>query len=326
LLLLALLACKRGGKSGSDGYWNGGCVSPGAEGVILLGGDESTRIDVATGAVQTRKKEYRQRFGCRPDGSIVESGTGSVILGSSKSGRVVKVTPFDDMARWDQVTVVEADGAQKVIDVSADKVPEIGSGSAHLLEVEPVGVIDGERGVFAAAYAPMTATQYQATHRDFALYSLDLPSGQLSLWGKVFASKDRVHQNFALRHAIARDGRVALGVFGTESDFESVELRPDGSFGFRHRHTGAREPQYAALSADGAFAAVGLALPGGGSSQVDILDLRAGRLSMRWPPQPLKGNVCLLYFLDDGTLVVASSARMAARISTDGRELWRSKG
>ena len=189
-----------------------------------------------------------------------------------------------------------------------------------------VGILGESAAVFSAAYEPTVATRTSVTRRPFAFYAFDLASGAPTRWGSVFTSDQLVHQHWAKRYAIARDGSVALGVFGWEDHVVSAGLTKQGSVSFRYTHSGVREPSRAAVSLDGQLSAVGLTLKGGNRSYVDIVDMASGQLKARWPAQPLKGRVSFLQFLKDRTLIVASSGHEAARISPEGKLVWKSSG
>ncbi|MEZ4225718.1 MAG: hypothetical protein R3B13_32500 [Polyangiaceae bacterium] len=320
-MLLALLACKRSG--GRTSYWTSACVPQGSEAVLVTGGDESAELDLANGSVRQRKAEYRKAIGCRADGSVVESGIFSTVMGSTTAGVVaLHWSDPNSELNWDRL-VVDAPGTEpRSFELQASLFADIGSGHPAALTVKPAGLLHEDSAVVVAGYEPRTVAGRDATPTPFAFYSLDLSSGKASRWGAVFPSADIVHHHFARQYAIARDGSVALGVFGTENKLLAAGLTRDGSVGFRFPLDGAWEVQAAAVAQDGSRAAVGLTLSGGNSSHVDLIDMKSGALVKRWPASPTPGRVHFLHFLKNGDLVLITSARLAARLSPSGEVRW----
>ena len=323
LIAIALLACKRGGSQ--KRYWTSGCIPPGNEGEVVLGGDETVRLDLASGQVKSRKVEYKSDLGCFPNGSVVEAGRDPETMGSTRTGRVVSfwTDPHESSNRWDKLIIRQQSGSRLEVELKTDHFPDIGPPAPRFLDVHPVGIVGESSAVVAASYVPTQASRSSVTSRPFALYAFDVTSGASTRWSAVFPSDNTVHQHWAKRYAIARDGSAALGVFGWEHHIVSAGLTKEGTVSFRHAHEDVRDAERAAVSMDGTRAAVGLTLKDGASSYVDLLDMTNGQRVLRWPSTPLDGRVAFLRFLQDGSLIAATSRRTVARISPQGKAVWK---
>jgi hypothetical protein len=317
---VALLACKKK-PAGEGSYWTSGCIPRSREDLVLFGGDELVRLDLSSGALGERTAGHHDELGCFPDGTFREV-KGARVVGSTSRAEVVTFRVFDDLTHWDRASVNERGGGVRNLDMEARLFPEIGSGAPSVLDVRAVGLVEDDTLVVAAAYEPTTVSGRSATPRSLGFFRIALASGAASVWSPPLASNEVVHPHYAKRYAIARNGSFLLGVFGTENDLKSVGFRATAEETFRVPIEGAWEIERLAVSYDGKRAAIGVTLPGGSTCRVDVLETETGKVTQSWPATPAKGRVQFLEFLANGSLVLGTSDRRAARLAPDGTVVW----
>ncbi len=334
VLGMALLACKgsRDGSAqagGSEGehYWSSGCIPREETNVLTLGGDVTARLDLSNGSRIDGTQGYRKALACLPDGTTTDIGPHSSVVDVTPKGQVVSFLAIDDSVRWDQLQLSRG-AAPKSIDLAIDKFRGIDARNAQMLVTVPVRATDDGKILIAAGAQPNFVNQGVGDPRSLAFYELDPSTETTTPWAPMRAPDRFIQPSSIVAAGATRDGRIIATVHRTQAQKDVTPMlvvghqKGTGAETFRHEIVGAREPTEVAMSDSGKLCAVGLTLPGGRRSRLDVIAVSTG--ARAWSTSFDPGTIIFARFLKDESLVIATSKRTAARFEgTTGQQRWR---
>lgn len=343
---LALLGLSCSPADSPNGYWSDSCVS-GDGRYLLAGGDRAVLVELATGSVVERVPGMVKAVGCEKSGGVVVGYDAAFRLPGKTA-----VTPVPSLG-GDSVLALSPEGAwishgrrisggkwrgpasvfvtEKGPPRSTDLLPELFAkvGAARPLPLPDSfavrfgGLLSDGRLLLAAGWQP---SQSFGVYEDvpWGFFAFDLRTGQASPLTPPLHTDTRFNQGRLQRIAATADGahlvvaahdgqQISVGHWGpgAERATWTAGLATTGS------------PRAVAISADGAFVAIGAETRGSDApGQAWVLD-RSGKTA--WTGE-FPGTVAGVHFLADGSLVVVEAQAEAVLVALPaGSEKWRAR-
>jgi hypothetical protein len=324
------LACARPRPQEGAGYWSVSCVS-GDGRYLLAGGDHAALVDLSTDRIAERRPGMVEAVGCDATGGLVVgygaafrwpggaavrpvprlAGDGVVARGSDGSWISTARTVTGGRWRGPATVFATGDGVARRFDLLPAQFGSVGAArplpTPDTFAVRFGSLLDDGRLLLAAGWQPSRSGGL-VEGVPWGFFALDLVSGDVAPLSPPLASDPGINQSLVQEIAASADGaHLAVAAHDGRKVTVGRFARGAGQASAVTRLEALGAPHALAVSADGAFLALGIETRGSETPARAVVIDGAGRTV--WQGD-FRTNVAGAHFLPGGALVIAGDGRV----------------